>query len=100
MSIINIFSKKNYKKCGQFWYAKVSILDQSIYLTFFYPSYEDSRLKVMRFFSDYDCDSCYHNKWVTQKSMEVFTPCDCDNIINSYSAYYEQNQIAVANRTV
>ena len=31
--------------------------------------------------------------------MEVFTLCDCD-ITNSYTAHYEQKQIAVANRTV
>ena len=30
--------------------------------------------------------------------MEVFTLCDCDNIINSYLAHYNQKQIAVAIR--
>ena len=39
------------------------------------------------FFSDYDCNSCDRNKWVLQDSMEVFTQCDYDNIINSYSAH-------------
>ena len=52
------------------------------------------------FFSDCDCDSSYHNKKVAQDSMEVFALCDCNNIINSYSALYEQKQIAVTNRTV
>ena len=35
-----------------------------------------------------------------QDSKEVFTLCDCDNITNSYTAHYEQEQIAVTNRTV
>ena len=52
------------------------------------------------FFSDCDCDSSYHNKWVAQDSVEVFTLCDCDNIINSYAAHCEQKQITVANHTV
>ena len=31
--------------------------------------------------------------WVMQDSMEVFTPCDYDNITNSYLTYYKQKQI-------
>ena len=42
------------------------------------------------FFSDYDCYSFHRKKWVAQYSMEVFTPCDCDNITNSYAAHCEQ----------
>ena len=30
--------------------------------------------------------------------MEAFTLCDCDNITNSYLAYYKQKQIAVTVR--
>ena len=45
-----------------------------------------------------DCDSSYGNKWVVQESS-VPPPCECNNITNSYTAHYEQNQIAVANRT-
>ena len=30
--------------------------------------------------------------------MEVFTVCDCDNIIKSYVAHYKQKQIAVTIR--
>ena len=42
------------------------------------------------FFSDYDCDLVYRNKWVVQNSMEVFTLCDCDNITYYYVAHCEQ----------
>ena len=52
------------------------------------------------FFSDCDCDSYYHSKWVVQNSMEVFTLCNCDNLTSSYAAHCKQNHIAVANRTV
>ena len=38
-------------------------------------------------FSDFDCDSSYRNEWVLQASMEVFTPCECDIITNSYLAH-------------
>ena len=47
---------------------------------------------------DCDCDSSYRNKCFVQKSTEVFTLCDCDNITNSYTVHYEQKQIAVAIR--
>ena len=46
-------------------------------------------------FSDCNCDSSHHNKWVVQDSMEVFTLCDCDNLTSSNLAYYKQKQIAV-----
>ena len=48
------------------------------------------------YFSDCDCDSSYHNKWVVQDSMEMFTLCDCNNVTNSYLVHYKQKQIAVA----
>ena len=51
---------------------------------------------IVRFFSDCDCDSSYHNRWFVQDSMEVFTLCDCDNI--TYLAHFKQKQIAVAIR--
>ena len=44
------------------------------------------------FLSDCDCDSSYRNKWVVQDSMEVFTPCDCDNITNSYVTIFSKNK--------
>ena len=50
------------------------------------------------FFSDCYWDSSYHNKWVAQNSMKVFTICDFDNITNSYVVHHKQKQIAVAVR--
>ena len=41
----------------------------------------------------------FHNKWVVQDSMEVFTLCNCYNLISSYTTY-RQTQNAVAKRTV
>ena len=39
--------------------------------------------------SDFDCHSSYCNKWVAQDSMEMFTLCNYNKIINSYHAHYE-----------
>ena len=47
-------------------------------------------------FSNCECDSSGHNKWVVQYSMEVFTQYECDNITNSYLTHYNKQQIAVA----
>ena len=41
------------------------------------------------FFSDGDCDSSGHNKWVTQ-----------NNLTSSSTVYCKQKQIAVSNRTL
>ena len=48
--------------------------------------------------SECDCNSSYRNKWVVQDLIEVFTLCNCDNIMNSYLAHHKQKQIAVAIR--
>ena len=52
------------------------------------------------FFSDFNSNSSYRNKWVVRDSMKVFTLCDWGNITNSNTVHYEQKQIAVANHTV
>ena len=52
----------------------------TVTVKFYHCAYGDSLSKgpfTLCLFSDCDYDSSYHNKWVVQDSMEVFTLCDC-----------------------
>ena len=52
--------------------------------------------KVVAFKTHSHCaivtDSSYHNKWVVQDTMEVFTLYDCENLTSSYAAHCKQNK--------